>query len=52
MDESKTLGGEQELRTSTTTRAHPILESNIEFLGDQKGLFHNFMTHFWMPVKR
>ena len=24
----------------------------LTFLENQKGLFHNFETHFWMPMKR
>ena len=50
---SKHLGGDQDLRTSTLIWHRPIQgESNIDFLGDQKGLFHNLKTHFRMPVKR
>ena len=41
----KIPGGEQELTTSTLIRPRP---SRGE---DQKGLFHNFMTHFRLPVK-
>ena len=38
MDESKTLGGDQELRTSTLIRHRPIQgESNIDFLGESEG---------------
>ena len=38
MDESKPLGGEQELRTSTLVRHRPIQgESNIDFLGESDG---------------
>ena len=38
MDESKTLGGDQELRTSTLVRHQPIQrESNIDFLGESEG---------------
>ena len=48
----KTLGGDQELRTSTLVRHRPIQgESNIDFLGESEGLFHHLKTHFWMPVK-
>ena len=49
----KTPGGDQELRTSTLVRPRPIQgESHIlTFLENQKGLFHNLMTHFRMPVK-
>ena len=49
----KTLGGDQELRTSTLIRHRPIQgESTLTFLENQKGLFHNLTTHFRMPVKR
>ena len=38
MDESKTLGGDQELRTSTLVRHRPIQgESTIDFLGEWEG---------------
>ena len=38
MDESKTLGGDQDLRTSTVVRHRPIQgESNIDFLGESEG---------------
>ena len=48
----KTLGGDQDLRTSTLVRHRPIQgKSHIDFLENQKGLFHNLMTHFQMPVK-
>ena len=37
MDESKTLGGDQDLRTSTLVRHRPIQgESNIDFLGESE----------------
>ena len=49
----KTPGGDQELRTSTLIRPRPIQgEVTLTFLENQKGLFHNLMTHFRMPVKR
>ena len=49
----KTLGGDQELRTSTLVRPRPIGgESQRDLFENQKGLFHNLMTHFRMPVKR
>ena len=49
----KTLGGDQELRTSTLVRHRPIQgESNMTFLENQKGLFHHLTTRFRMPVKR
>ena len=38
MDESKPLGGDQDLRTSTWVRHRPIQgESNIDFLGESEG---------------
>ena len=38
MDESKPLGGDQDLRTSTLVRHRPIQgESNIDFLGESEG---------------
>ena len=38
MDESKPLGGDQELRTSTLIRERPILrESHVDFLGESEG---------------
>ena len=38
MDESKTLGGDQNLRTSTLVRHRPIQgESDIDFLGESEG---------------
>ena len=42
----KTLGGDQDLRTSTLEKVI------LTFLENQKGLFHNLKTHFRMPVKR
>ena len=52
MDEQKFVGGDQELRTSTLIREHPIRgESDVEFLGES-GLFHHLMTHIRMLVKR
>ena len=48
----KTPGGDQELRTSTLIRPRPIQERvTLTFLENQKGLFHNLMTHFRLPVK-
>ena len=45
----KLPGGDQDLRTSTLIREHPIRgEGHAE---NQKGLFHNLKTHFRMPVK-
>ena len=38
VDESKPPGGDQELRTSTLIREHPIRgESHIDFLGESEG---------------
>ena len=49
----KTLGGDQELRTSTLYGIDQFKEKVIlTFLENQKGLFHNLKTHFWMLVKR
>ena len=49
----KPLGGDQDLRTSTSIRHRPIQgESHIDFLEYQKGLFHHLTTRFRMPVKR
>ena len=49
----KTLGGDQNLRTYTLVRHRPIQgESNMTFLENQKGLFHNLKIHFRIPVKR
>ena len=48
----KTPGGGQELRISTLIRPRPIQgEVTLTFLENQKGLFHNLMTHFRLPVK-
>ena len=47
----KTLGGDQELKTSTLIRPRPIQEERKTFLENQKGLFRNLTTHFRMPVK-
>ena len=49
----KTPGGDQELRTSTLVRHRPIQRERVTltFLENQKGLFHNLMTHFRLPVK-
>ena len=47
----KTLGGDQDLRTSTLVRHRPIQGERLS-LENQKGLFHNLNTHFRMPVKR
>ena len=49
----KTPGGDHELRPSFLVRHRPIQgESNIDFLGESEGLFHNFNSHLRMPVKR
>ena len=48
----KTPGGDQELRTSTLNGRDQFEERvTLTFLENQKGLFHNLMTHFRMPVK-
>ena len=48
---TKHLGGDQDLRTSTSIRQRPIrAESHLVFLGE--GLFHHLKTRFRMPVKR
>ena len=45
--------GDQELRTSTLVREHPIRGEGQEiFLENQRGLFHHLTTHFRLPVKR
>ena len=50
---NKLPGGDQELRTSTSIRDRPIRgDGHVDFLENQKGLFHNLMTPFRMPVKR
>ena len=46
----KTLGGDQELRTSTWYGIEERV--TLTFLENQKGLFHNVKTHVRMPVKR
>ena len=47
------LGGDQDLRTSTSIRQRPIQgESHLDFLENQKGLFHHLTTRFRMPVKQ
>ena len=50
----KTLGGNQDLRTSTLVTGIDQVEERVTltFLENQKGLFHNLKTHFWMPVKQ
>ena len=49
MDESKHLGGDQDLRTSTLMRHRPIQgESNIDFLGESEGSFPQ--PHDSLPV--
>ena len=50
----KTLGGDQELRTSILVRAATNSRRGVTltFLENQKGLFHNLTTHFRLPVKR
>ena len=50
---NQTPGGDEDLRTSTLVRHRPIQgQSHIDFLGEQKGLFHHLTTHFRMAVKR
>ena len=50
----KTLGGDQDLRTSTLVRHRPIQgESNIDFLGESEGsLPQPSRLTSGMPVKR
>ena len=49
MDESKLIGGGQELRTSTLIREHPIRgEGHIDFLGESEGSFPQ--PHDSLPV--
>ena len=49
----KLPGGDQNLRTSTSIRdRHFRGEEHVDFLENQKGLPHHFMTHFLMPLKR
>ena len=47
-------GGDQDLRTSTLTRDHPIRgEIHVDFLENQKGLhLHHLKTRIRMPVKQ
>ena len=46
-------GRDQELRTSTLIWERPIRgEGHVDFLENQKGLFHHLTTRFRMPVKR
>ena len=50
----KFVGGDQELRTSTLIRDHPIRgEDQRYFLGNQKGIhLHHLKSHFWILLKR
>ena len=49
----KLLGGDQDLRTSTSIRDRPIQgESNIDFLGESEGSLPPSHDSFRMPVKR
>ena len=49
----KPLGGDQDLRISTLIRQRPIQgESHLDFLENQKGLFHHLTTRLRMPVKQ
>ena len=46
-------GRDQELRTPTLIREHPIRgEGHVDFLENQNCLFHHLKTHLRMPVKR
>ena len=49
----KTLGGDQDLRTSTLIRQRSVRgESHVDFLGESGGsLPPHLTTHFRMPVK-
>ena len=48
----KFAGGDQELRTSTLIRDHPIRGEDKKFFEEnQTGLLHHFKTHFRMTVK-
>ena len=47
------LGGDQELRTSTSMRQRSIGgEGHVDFLGESEGSLPPLMTRFRMPVKR
>ena len=47
----KTLGGDQELRTSTLIRPRPSQgEGHVDFLGESEGSL--LQPHFRMPVKQ
>ena len=50
----KLSGSDQELRTLTLIREHPIRgEGHVYFLGESEGsLFHHLKTRFRMPLKR
>ena len=49
----KTLGGDQDLRTSTLVRHRPIQgESNIDFPGESEVSLPQPQDSFWMLVKR
>ena len=51
----KTLGGDEDLRTPTLIREHPIRgrRSKELFVENQKGFhLHHLKTRFWMPVNR
>ena len=48
----KTLGGDQDLRTSTLIRHRPIQGVTLIFLESQKGLFHHLKSHFRTLAKR
>ena len=49
----KLLGGDQDLRTSTLIREHPIRgESHFDFLGESEGSFPQPHDSFPVAVKR
>ena len=48
----KTLGGDQELRTSTLIRVQIEERVTLTFLENQKDLFHKLTTHFRMSVRQ
>ena len=47
----KLPGGDQDLRTSTSIRDHPIRgESHVDFLGESGGSLHHLMAHFRFKI--
>ena len=53
MDESKTLGGYQELRTSTLIRPRPNQgEGHVDFLGESEGSLPPLHDYFRIPVRQ